>query len=54
MMESNAGIILVHIVRAYPPILGPGKQVAAHVRESKIPAQGLRSTCAGALAVQKG
>ena len=36
------------------PILGPGKRVAAHVRESKIPAQGLHSTCAGALAVQKG
>ena len=38
------------------PILGPGKQVAAHVRDSKIPAQaqGLHSTCAGAPAVQKG
>ena len=28
--------------------------LAARVRESKIPAQGLHSTCAGALAVQKG
>ena len=67
MMESNAGTILVHTVRAHPceaifarkkghPILGPGKQVAANVRESKIPApaQGLHSTCAGALAAQKG
>ena len=55
----------MYTVRAHPceaifarkkgaPILGPGKQVAAHVRESKIPAQGLHSTCAGALAVQKG
>ena len=64
-MESNARTILAHTVRAHPceaifarkkgaPILGPGKRVAAHVRESKIPAQGLHSTCAGALAVQKG
>ena len=34
--------------------LGTWKAVAAHVRESKIPVQGLHSTCAGALAVQKG